>query len=128
MWCRQSSIASSSQVGKAGVVVLLGSAHSTDVCGKMSTESLGGGQYILTFIVDKTLYIWVYVVKHKNEVLKKFLQWKAMTEKSGGRRRKTPRTDNGGEYTSIQFSNYLNEKGIRYKLTVPKTPQQKGDA
>ena len=41
---------------------------------------------------------------------------------------KTFRTDNGGEYTSSQFENYLKAEGIRHELTVPKTPQQNGVA
>ena len=39
---------------------------------------------------------------------------------------KTLRTDNGGEYTSTEFQNYLKEKGIRHELTVPESPQQNG--
>lgn len=62
---------------------VLGLVHS-DVCGKMSTRSLGGCEYFLTFIDDKTRYTWVYVLTHKDEVFKKFLEWKAMVEKSTG--------------------------------------------
>ena len=38
----------------------LGLVHS-DICGKMSAESLSGAEYFLTFIDDKTRYVWVYV-------------------------------------------------------------------
>ena len=105
----------------SGTVLAL--VHS-DVCGTMSTELLGGDQYFLTFIDDKTQYIWVYVLKHKNEVFKKFHEWKAMVEKSTGQRLKILTTDNGGEYTSTEFSNYLKGEGIHHELTVLKTPQQ----
>ena len=37
-------------------------------------------------------------------------------------------TDNGGEYTSKDFEEYLKREGIQYELTVPKTPQQNGVA
>jgi hypothetical protein len=49
-------------------------------------------------------------------------------EKSSGRKVKAFRTDNGGEYTSTKFEDYLKSEGIRHERTVPKTPQQNGVA
>ena len=40
----------------------------SDVCGKISSSSLGKAEYFVTFIDDKTHYTWVYVMKHKSEV------------------------------------------------------------
>ena len=37
-------------------------------------------------------------------------------------------SDNGGEYTSAKFENYLKSEGIRHECTVPKTPEQNGVA
>ena len=48
-----------------------------------------------------------------------------MAEKSIERGLKMLRTDNGGEYTSTEFNNYLKENGIQHELTVPKTPLRK---
>ena len=36
----------------------------SDVCGKLSTKSLCGAEYFLTFIGNKTLHVWVYMQKH----------------------------------------------------------------
>ena len=105
----------------------LGLVHS-DLCGKMSTESLSGAENFLTFIDDKTRYVWVYVLKRKDQVFKQFLEWKALVEKSTGRKLKALRTDNGGEYTSAEFEAYLRKEGVRHELTVPKTPEQNGVA
>ncbi|CAB4035877.1 Retrovirus-related Pol poly from transposon TNT 1-94 [Paramuricea clavata] len=55
-------------------------------------------------------------------------EWKALVETSTGRRLKVFRTDNGGEYTSTEFENYLKKEGITHQLTVPKTPEQNGVA
>ena len=41
---------------------------------------------------------------------------------------KTIRTDNGGEYTSRAFQQYLDDHGISHQLTVSYTPQQNGVA
>lgn len=105
----------------------LGLVHS-DVCGKIGTKSLGGANYFLTFIDDKTHYVWVYVLKTKDEVFKCFLEWKTQAEKFSGHQLKVFRTDNGGEYTSKEFENYLKSEGVRHELTVPKTPEQNGVA
>ncbi len=107
--------------------IVLGLIHS-DVCGKISTESLGGAKYFLTFIDDKSRHTWVYVLKQKSEVFQKFIEWKAMVEKSTGQKMQVLRTDNGGEYTSDEFRRYLRGEGIKHELTVPKTPQQNGVA
>ena len=62
----------------------LGLVHS-DVCSKMNTNSLSGAEYFLTFIDDHTHYVWVYVLKHKDQVFEKFVEWKALMEKSTDR-------------------------------------------
>jgi hypothetical protein len=99
----------------------------TDVCA-MSSKSLSSGEYFLTFIDDKTHYVWTYILKHKDEVFQKFLEWKTLVEKSTGKQLKTLRSDNGGEYISSEFKDYLLKEGIRHELTIPKTPEQNGVA
>ena len=51
-----------------------------------------------------------------------------MVEKSSGMKVKVLRTDNGGEYTSKEFEQYLKKQGTQHELAVPKTPQQSGVA
>ena len=99
----------------------------SDVCGKMNASLLGGAEYFLTFD-DRTHYVWVYTLKHKDEVFDCFMKWKVLVEKSSGQKLKVLRTDNGGEYTSKKFENYLKSEGIRHERTVPKTPEQNGMA
>ena len=54
----------------------LGLVHS-DVCGRMSAESLGGAGYFLTFINNKTRRVGLSI---KTQVFDHFLQWKALVE------------------------------------------------
>ena len=96
----------------------------SDVCGKIGTKSLGGGEYFVTFLDDHTRHIWVYILKNKGEVFEKFRKWKALVEKSSEKKIKVLRCDNGGEYTSTEFVNYLSKEGIKHELTTPHTPQQ----
>ena len=41
-----------------------------------------------------------------------------------GRKVKILRPDNGVEYTSKEFKNYLVRKGIEYQLSIPGRPEQ----
>ena len=100
----------------------------SDLCGKINIKSHGGAEYFLSFIDDKTRYVWVYFLRHKDQVFEKFCEWKSMVEKFTGRKLKTIRTDNGGEFTSREFETYLKEEGVRHELTIPKTPEQNGVA
>ncbi len=100
----------------------------SDVCGKTNAPSLGGTQYFLTFIDDFTHYTWIYVLKHKDEVFKCFQEWKYLVENASGRTVKVLRTDNGGEYTSAKFGDFLKCEGIRHERTIPRTPEQNGVA
>ena len=57
-------------------------------------------------------------MKKKPKVFQKFKEWKTMVEKQTGRMVKVLRSDNGGEYTSIEFKAYLADKGIEYQLCI----------
>ena len=45
-----------------------------------------------------------------------------------GKKVKILRSDNGGEYLSEEFTEYLKEQGISHQLTVPYNPAQNGVA
>ena len=100
----------------------------SDLCGKMNEKSLSGAEYFLSFIDDKTRYVWVYFLKSKDQVFEKFLEWKTMVEKSTGRKLKAIRTDNGGEFTSKEFEAHLTTEGVRHEVTISKNPEQNGVA
>ena len=100
----------------------------SDVCGPMKTESLGRNRYFVTFIDDKSRYTAIYFMRHKNQVLEKFKEFEAMATNVSGRSIKVLRSDNGGEYLSKEFNDFLSSKGIKRQLTVPRTPEQNGVA
>jgi len=54
----------------------------------MNVKSESGAEYFLSFIDNKTHYVWVYFLHHKDQVFEKFQEWKAMIEKSTGRKLK----------------------------------------
>ncbi|RDX88622.1 hypothetical protein CR513_29768, partial [Mucuna pruriens] len=65
--------------------------------------------------------LWVYVLKTKNQVLKKFKQFQALVERQSCKKVKCIRFDNGGEYCG-PFDEYCRQQGIQHEKTPPKTP------
>ena len=100
----------------------------TDVWGPTQTASLGGKHYYVSFVDDFSRRVWVYTMKHKNEVLDIFVKWKKMIETQTGRKIKRLRSDNGGEYKSDPFLKLCQDEGIVRHFTVRETPQQNGVA
>ena len=90
----------------------------------MDAKSLSNGEYFVTFIDDATRYVWKYVLEGKYEVFEKFKEWKNCVENHLGKKIKILCTNNGGEYTSNEFAQYLKNEGIRHEYTIPKTPEQ----
>ena len=54
-------------------------AHS-DVCGPMSSSSLSGNVYYVSFIDDFSRKTWIYLLKGKNEVFSNFKEYKILVE------------------------------------------------
>ena len=96
----------------------------SDICGRITPSSLGGANYFLTFIDDATKFSWVYFIKCKSECFDKFKEWKLLVENQFNSRVKILRTDNGGEYCSNVFQNFLISSGIKHEKTIPYTPEQ----
>ena len=94
----------------------------SDVCGPMPSTSLSGYEYYVTFIDDSSRKIWIYFLKTKDEVFRKFKEFKSLIESHLERRIKTLRTNNGGEYTSKEFEAFCKEAGIKRELTSPYNP------
>jgi transposase InsO family protein len=95
-----------------------------DVCGPMSSVSLSGYEYYVTFIDDHSRKTWIYFMKTKDKVFSRFQEFKALVENQTGRKIKTMRSDNGGEYTSKAFKDFCAGVGIKRELIVPYNPQQ----
>ena len=100
----------------------------SDVSGRMSHVSLSGYEYYVLFIDDHSRRTWIYFLKTKSEVFKRFQEFRALVETQTGRKIKSLRSDNGGEYTLGEFVDYCAEAGIRREFTVPYNPQQNGVA
>lgn len=100
----------------------------SDVFGPVKQSSIGGMRYMVTFIDDFSRYVCVFFMKEKSETFSKFKEFKEIVEGEVGKKIICLRTDNGGEYTSNEFSQYLRDCRIRHQFTCANTPQQNGVA
>lgn len=104
---------------------LLNTIHS-DVCGPMSTASFGGNKYYVTFIDDFSRMINVFLIRNKSQVYDCFVEYKNLVENQLGKKIKTIRIDNGGEYINHKFQLICKKNGIIHQKSCPYTPQQNG--
>ena len=91
---------------------LLEQIHS-DVCGPMRINSFGGARYFVTFIDEKSRWVEVRFLKNKSDVKSEFLKFKSYVETQQEKKIKILRTDNGLEYCGKEFTNALEQAGIR---------------
>ena len=100
----------------------------SDVKGPFPVPSISNHRYYVSFIEAKTRFATVYLLKHKSEVFECFKRYEQLFQRQTGKQIKRIRSDNGGEYTSNEFSSYLQTSGMIHETTVPHSPQQNGIA
>lgn len=100
----------------------------SDLWGEALLPSLGGSKYYMSITDDYSRFTYVFTLKQKSDAFSAFKTWLALVETQTGRKLKSIRTDNGGEYVSDEFSRFLSERGIRRQLTAPYNPEQNGVA
>jgi transposase InsO family protein len=93
------------------------------VCGPMSSSSLNGCFYYVIFIDDYSIKCLIYFLKAKSQTFDKFKEYKAFIEKQTGKHIIILRTNNGGEFESLQFEDFCKSAGIKRQFTVPYNPQ-----
>ena len=91
-------------------------------------ENLTGWKYFVVFLDDNSRFSCIYFLKHKSELLSKFILFQKYAEKKHGREIKATLADLGGEYTDIIFEKYLEENGIEISYAPTKKHQLNGVA
>ena len=100
----------------------------SDVFGQVKQPSISRMWCMVTFIDDFLRYVWVFFMKEKSEMFEKFKEFKEIVEGEIGKKIQCLPIDNGGEYTSNEFSQYLWECHIRHQFRCANTLQQNGVA
>ena len=72
----------------------------------MSSSSLSGYVYYVSFIDDFSRKTWIYFLERKDEVFSKFKEFKSLIKNHTEKKIKTFRLDNGGEFTSNEFKDW----------------------
>ena len=70
---------------------------------------------------------WLYLLKNKSEVAKRFLNFHNMIKTQFSATLQVFRLDNGGEFVNKYLQGYFKEHGI-HETTCVNTPQQNGVA
>lgn len=99
----------------------------TDLC-DLGRSSQGGARYMMVLVDDWSKYHWAYFLKEKRDALDVFQEWLPLAERQTEHKLKVIRSDNGGEFTSKLFEQYLKGHGIHHQTTLPYTSQQNGVA
>lgn len=71
--------------------------------------SIGGKRYMLTFIDDYSRKVWVYFLKHKDEVFSTFKAWKTLIENQTNKKIKRLQTNNGLEFYGKDFNEFFRD-------------------
>ena len=98
----------------------------SDVCGPMEIESCGGSRYFVLFKDDYSNFRTVYMIKTKDEVKVKFVEFMKKLNNETGQKIKIFRTDNGTEFLNNYLKDIFIKYGIKHETTIEYTPQQNG--
>ena len=80
----------------------------------------------MLIVDDYSRYMWLELLKSKDEAHQKFKKVQAMAENEGKCRLRAFRSDRDGEFISIEFREYCEQLGIKHYTTTPYSPQQNG--
>ncbi|KAL3523634.1 hypothetical protein ACH5RR_016468 [Cinchona calisaya] len=100
----------------------------SDVWGMAPVTSHANYKYFVTFIDDYSRFTWIYFLHSKDEVFSVFKLFYAHIQNQFSAQIKILRSDNGGEYMSNSFQEFLQTNGIISQRSCPSTPQQNGVA
>jgi hypothetical protein len=82
-----------------------------DLCLPVKPATPGGRCYFLLLVDDATHYMWVVLLAAKFEAAGAIKRVQAAAEKECGRKLRVLRTDNGGEFTVVEFAAYCADEG-----------------
>ena len=85
----------------------------TDLFGPIEVQSYKGDRYIMLFVDDYSRMMTVMFLKQKLEAFQMFKWYLARVEKEIGKSQKFLRSDRGGEFTSREFEEFYNDRGIK---------------
>ena len=98
-----------------------------DVC-QMESSTVGNSLYFLVFVDYHSRILFVYFLKHKNEVADCFVKFENMVGNQTKKKMKVFRSDNGTEFLNKKMSEIMEDPGIQHQTSVAHNRQKNGRA
>ena len=76
----------------------------TDTCGPFSKRTPRGEEYLILFIDDFSRFVWLGLMKHKDEAFEKFKSFKALVENESGHKLSASDPTEVGSLPQMNFS------------------------
>jgi hypothetical protein len=97
-----------------------------DLWGPATATSIGGARYFLTCYDDYSRKVHLSFLKQKSDAFSAIKSYIALVECQLGTKVKALRSDNGGEFTSREWDNYIRQLGIQHIRVPPDAHAQNG--
>ena len=78
-----------------------------DLCGPISPPTPAGNVYFLLLVDDMSRFMWLMLLCMKADAPVAIMPFQARIEREPGKKLKVLRTDNGGEFTLVEFGETL---------------------
>jgi transposase InsO family protein len=95
-----------------------------DLCGPVKPATPGERCYFLLLVDDLSRYMWVMVLGSKREAANAIKRVQVAVEAECGHKLRVLRTDNGGEFTAVEFTSYCADDGVQRHYSTLYSPQQ----
>ena len=82
-----------------------------DLCGPVTLATPGGQCFFLLLVDDVSRYMWAVLLDTKAVAADAIMRHQAAAEECG-RKLRVLCTDNGGEFTAVEFAAYCADEGI----------------
>jgi hypothetical protein len=83
-----------------------------DLCGPITPATSAGRHFFLLLVDDITRYMWLTLLSVKGDAVSAIKAVKAAAELEVGQPLRVLRTDNGGEFTMKEFTQYCSNEGV----------------
>lgn len=80
-----------------------------DLCGPILPPASSGNKYFILLVDDRSRFVWVSMLRSKDQVVEAIKQFKVAAEGEAGRKFGVLHTNRGGEFTSVSFTEYTVE-------------------
>lgn len=98
----------------------------SDVCGPITPETINGERYFQVIMDDFSHFVVVKLMKYKNEAEANLIHYIQEMKTQFGIKPKRLRVDNGGEFSSKNFTKFAEKNGILIEYTISHSPQMNG--